>query len=189
MFFLDKFSKFQIDVVGFLAILGEGSISANVDIITFTKWCLVPRLLPAPQVLLPAQRPENLKVKEAYVTAVESGNISACINHVAHVLIDAEDMHRYETRCVRIVRNPKHPDRHIRTKRLSLLLAVNILGFGCSVGLLVTSIALKDGMSMLATLCLSFLSSLTGIANHWGLVVKDPAYNQSQMRYCLKETW
>ncbi|KAG9696636.1 hypothetical protein KCU95_g4181, partial [Aureobasidium melanogenum] len=126
-------------------------------------------------VLLPAQRPENLKVKEAYVTAVGSGNISACINHVAHVLIDAEDMHRYETRCVRIVRNPKHPDRPIRPKRLSPLLAVNILGFSCSVGLLVTSIALKDGMSMLATLCLSFLSSLTGIANHWDLVAKDPA--------------
>ncbi|KAH0365135.1 hypothetical protein KCU65_g6301, partial [Aureobasidium melanogenum] len=175
MFFLDKFSKFQIDVVGFLAILGEGSISANAHIMTFTKWCMVPRLLPAPQVLLPAQRPENLKVKEAYVTAVESGNISACINHVAHVLIDAEDMHRYETRCVRIVRNPKHPDRPIRPKRLSPLLAVNILGFSCSVGLLVASIVLKDGMSMLATLCLSFLSSLTGIANHWDLVAKDKA--------------
>lgn len=175
MFFLDKFSDFQIDVVGFLAILGEGSISANAHIITFTKRCLVPRLLPAPQVLLPAQRPENLKVKEAYVTAVESGNISACINRVAHVLIDAEDMHRNETRCVRIVRNPECPDRPIRPERLSLLLAVNILGLSCSVGLLVASIVLKDGMSMLATLCLSFLSSLTGIANHWDLVAKDPA--------------
>ncbi|TIA48546.1 hypothetical protein D6C79_04056 [Aureobasidium pullulans] len=30
-------------------------------------------------------------------------------------------------------------------------------------------------MSMLATLCLSFLSTLTGVANHWDLVAKDPA--------------
>ncbi|THW32981.1 hypothetical protein D6D21_10179 [Aureobasidium pullulans] len=175
MLFLNKFSDFEIDVVGFLAILGEGSIGANAHIITFTKWCLIPRLLPAPQVLLPAQRPENLKVKEAYVTAVESGNISACINHVAHVLIDAEDIQRNETRCVRIVRNPEHPDRPIRPKRLSPLLAVNLLGCGCSVGLFVASVVLNDGMSMLATLCLSFLSTLTGVANHWDLVAKDPA--------------
>lgn len=175
MFFLNKFSSFEIDVVGFLAILGEGSISANAHIITFSKWCLVPRLLPAPQVLLPAQRSENLKVKEAYVTAVESGNTSACVNHVADVLVDAADMARNETRCVRIVRNPECPNRPIRPKRLSPLLAVNVLGLSCSVGLLVASVVLEDGMSMLATLCLSFLSSLTGIANHWDLVAKDPA--------------
>lgn len=151
------------------------SISANAHIIIFTKCCFVPRLLPAPQVLLPAQRPENLKVKEAHVTAVESGNISLCINHVAHVLIDADDMQRNETRCVRIVRNPENPDRPIRPKLIGPLLGVNLLGLGCSVGLLVASIVLDDGMSLLATLCLSILSSLTGIANHWDLVAKDPA--------------
>lgn len=175
MLFPSKFSDFEIDVVGFLAILGEGSIDANAHIITFTKWCMVPRLLPAPQVLLPAQRPDNLKVKEAHVTAVESGNISLCINHVAHVLIDAEDIERNETRCVRIVRNPEHPNRPIRPKLFSPLLAVNLIGCGCSIGLLVASIVLNDGMSLLATICLSALSSLTGIANHWDLVAKDPA--------------
>lgn len=122
--------------------------------------------MPAPQVLLPAQRPENLKAKEAYVTAVESGNISACINHVAHVLIDAEDMHRHELGCVRIVRTPKHPDRPVWPKRLSPLLAMNILGYNRSVGLLVASIVLRDETSMLATLYLSLLSRLIGIANH-----------------------
>lgn len=46
---------------------------------------------------------------------------------------------------------------------------VTILGCFLSTGLLISSITFGDGMSFLATLLLSFLSTLTGIANKWNL--------------------
>lgn len=87
MFFLDSFSDFALDVVGFLAILGEGSIQANAHIISLSYMSYVPRLLPAPQALLPAQRSTTLRVRPASVTGVSSGNMISGVNHVADVLM------------------------------------------------------------------------------------------------------
>lgn len=87
MFFLKKFSDFQLDVVGFLAVLGEGSVQANAHIISLSYWCYLPRLMPAPQVLLPAQREGSLRTKPGYVTGVFSGNMITGVNHIADVLV------------------------------------------------------------------------------------------------------
>ena len=84
---------FQLDIVGFLAILGEGSIETVQQVshslaescslsdvvsqvLTLSNLAYLPRLIPAPQVLLRVTRPNKLEtVGEAKVVGVHSGTL------------------------------------------------------------------------------------------------------------------
>lgn len=79
--------NFQLDIVGFLAVLGEGSVLANAQVSALSKLFYLPRLLPAPQALLRPTRPSTLSPTTAEVTAVYSGNHKHHIHHVANVLL------------------------------------------------------------------------------------------------------
>lgn len=81
------FSKFQLDIVGFLAVLGEGSVTANYQVSALSRLFYLPRLIPAPQALLPARRPTSLPSTTAWVTGVHSGNVKDHIHHVANILL------------------------------------------------------------------------------------------------------
>lgn len=81
------FDNFQLDIVGFLAILGEGSVAANAQVAALSRLFYLPRLIPAPQALLWPNRPVTLEPTKATVTAVYSGNIKDHVHHVAHVLL------------------------------------------------------------------------------------------------------
>ena len=87
LLWVDSFDSFQLDIVGFLAILGEGSVLANAQVAALSKLSYLPRLIPAPQALLWPNRPVILPPTTASVTAVESGNVKDHIHHVAHVLL------------------------------------------------------------------------------------------------------
>lgn len=81
------FGSFQLDIVGFLAILGEGSVAANAQVAALSNLFYLPRLIPAPQALLWPTRPETLPPAKGHVTAVSSGNIKDNVHHVAQVLL------------------------------------------------------------------------------------------------------
>lgn len=81
------FSNFQLDIVGFLAVLGEGSVLANSQVSALSPLFLLPRILPAPQALLPPTRPVKLPSTQAWVTGVYSGNVKDYVHHVAHILL------------------------------------------------------------------------------------------------------
>lgn len=81
------FQNFQLDIVGFLAVLGEGSVLANSQVSALSPLFYLPRILPAPQALLPPNRPAKLPSTPASVTAVSSGNSKDHVHHVAHVLL------------------------------------------------------------------------------------------------------
>lgn len=87
MLWVDKFDEFQLDIVGFLAILGEGSILSTAQISALSCLFYLPRLIPAPQALLRTARPSALPTEMATITAVHSGNIKEHIPQVAHVLL------------------------------------------------------------------------------------------------------
>lgn len=87
MLWPDGLANFQLDIVGFLAILGEASILANAQVSALSRLFYLPRLLPAPQALLRVSRPETLPSKEAHVTGVYSGNNKKTLNHVASILL------------------------------------------------------------------------------------------------------
>lgn len=56
---------------------------------------------------------------------------------------------------------------------------VIMLGCSLSIGLFIISIVFGDGMSLLATILLSFLSTLTGIANKWTLKLPKRAGDEA----------
>src|ERR1700761_3221963 len=80
-------SKFQLDIAGFLAILGEGSVLANAQVASLSPIMFLPRLLPAPQALMMPSRPSKLEPAIGCTTGVESGNHRDYINYIGHVLV------------------------------------------------------------------------------------------------------
>jgi len=82
-----SFGDFQLDIVGFLAILGEGAVTANAQVAALSRLFYLPRLIPAPQALLWPSRPVNLPPMRASVTAVYSGNVKDNVHYVANVLL------------------------------------------------------------------------------------------------------
>jgi hypothetical protein len=76
----------QLDIVGFLAILGEGSVLANAQVSTQSKWIFLPRLIPAPQALMRPNRPLDLESAKGDVSGVWSGNDRDHINHIGNII-------------------------------------------------------------------------------------------------------
>jgi len=87
MRFIYRLQDLRLDVVGLLAILGEGSVMSTSYLISLSYWSYLPRLIPAPQALLPAQRKLNLVGEKAQVASVESGNNRSHIHHIANILL------------------------------------------------------------------------------------------------------
>lgn len=81
------FRNFQLDIVGFLAVLGEGSVTANAQVSALSTLFYLPRLIPAPQALLWPARPGQLEPTKAKVAGVESGMLKDHVHHVAHILL------------------------------------------------------------------------------------------------------
>ncbi|ORX91392.1 hypothetical protein BCR34DRAFT_609009 [Clohesyomyces aquaticus] len=159
-------SDLQLDIVGFLAILGEGSVLANAQVSTLSKWIFLPRLIPAPQALMRPTRPNKLEPVPGWVTGVFSGNHRDSINHIGNIICDANSLPEHSVRVVSIERQNQND---VKAKTVAPLTLVLFLGFILSVLLLVLSIIRKDAMSMVATALLSFLSSLIGLGNKWEL--------------------
>ena len=108
VWWVDGLGNFQLDIVGFLAVLGEGSVLANAQVSALSRLFVskgnhfesmehcaltlalsqyLPRILPAPQALLYTTRPTTLPPTTAYVSGVESGNYTDKVHHVANVLL------------------------------------------------------------------------------------------------------
>lgn len=78
--------ELQLDIVGFLAILGEGSVLANAQVSTLSKWIFLPRLIPAPQALMRPTRPTKLEPVSGDVCGIFSGNYRDTINHIGNIV-------------------------------------------------------------------------------------------------------
>lgn len=79
--------NFRLQIVGFLTVLGEGSVTANAQVSALSRLFYLPRLIPAPQALLPPTRPTELLPTKAWVTGATSGNTKEHLHHVAHILL------------------------------------------------------------------------------------------------------
>lgn len=97
--FVSGFENLQLDIVGFLAILGEGSVLANAQVASLSKWIFAPRLLPAPQALLRPTRPLRLETSPGNVTGVFSGNDKDHVNHIGNVVMYVSVFVRF-LRCI-----------------------------------------------------------------------------------------
>jgi hypothetical protein len=166
-FFYTNFGNLQLDIVGFLAVLGEGSVLANAQVSTLSRLIYLPRLIPAPQALLRPTRPSKLHPESGTVSGIYSGNKRDYVNYIGHLVLDAEKMPAFSVRCVQIERVKEDKTVEATTFGPQSWLAV----FGCleAVVLLIFAILYRDGMAIFAVFLLSALSTLVGIGNKWKL--------------------
>lgn len=86
----------QLDVVGFLAILGEEAVKKTSRLASLSWTFLLPRLLPAPHSLLYSERPQELDVFRASVSGVHSGNVKDHMSHVGGVILWIHPLHAFQ---------------------------------------------------------------------------------------------
>lgn len=163
------FYNLQLDIVGFLAILGEACVKANAQVSTLSKFSLLPRLLPAPQALIRTSRPESLKPDTGKVVGARSGGIRDSVNHIAHLVHSVHPLPAYAVRCERI--SKPNPTSTVSAYTWGPLAWLSLLGTAMSVALLALSIARNDGFALLATILLSLLSTLIGFGSRWNLTL------------------
>ncbi len=159
-----------------LAILGEASVKANAQVATLSKFSLLPRLLPAPQALIRTSRPESLKPDTGKVIGARSGGIRDFVNHIAHLVHSKYPLPAYAVRCVRITK--PNPTATVSAATWGPLAWLSFLGAAMSVALLGLSITQKDGFALLATILLSFLSTLICFGSRWNLTLMQRKQNR-----------
>lgn len=109
------------------------------------------------------------------VVGIKSGNVASEIHHVAHALHRGDKLAKDSVKFVRITEDENTRRPTVRT--VGPLTALAWLGFAMSVSLVALSVKYNDGMALLATILLSFLGLLTGIANKWTPTPNAPKHD------------
>ncbi|KAK5736622.1 hypothetical protein LTR17_007279 [Elasticomyces elasticus] len=172
-------ANLRLDVVGFLAILGEDAVKRTSRLASLSKLFWLPRLLPAPHSLLYVERPERLDTIKAQVTAAHGYMHRDYLSHTAATLFDFK-MPNFGVRCLSIrAKGEGRGSANMTTKWTAPVILVNLFGCGLSVVLFVASLVYGDGMSLIATVLLSLLSTLVGLTNSWTLPLPQRTQGRS----------
>lgn len=174
MLFTKNFDDFQLDIVGFLAILGEGSIAVNYQVSTLSYFIFLPRLIPAPQAFIRPSRPLRLDTVPGVVIGVSSGNICRHVHRIPHIILPGEKLvaakSDYSVHRVKVsIKDGKLGAPLVTARTFSLLSLLSVVGCAISFALLGMSIHYDDGWALLATVLLSCLSTVIGVACKWEL--------------------
>ncbi|KAL8725131.1 MAG: hypothetical protein Q9166_007535, partial [cf. Caloplaca sp. 2 TL-2023] len=161
----------QLDIVGFLAILGESSVLVQSQVAALSWFFLIPRLVPAPQALIRTSRPEQLSPSTGKVVGAYSGGYRNYVNHLAHLLHNGGKLPAYSVRCEKVTKMTKGSS-DVKARPFGPITVLSVLGCMMSIALFVLAIARDDGFALVAILALSFLSTFVGIGNRWSLKLK-----------------
>ncbi|GAB1218455.1 hypothetical protein ATERTT37_007709 [Aspergillus terreus] len=170
----NTFRDFHLDIVGFLAILGEASVAVNYQVSTLSYFIFLPRLLPAPQAFIRPARPLRLESVPGVVIGVSSGNLCRHVYRIPHIILPGEKLNAskgdYTVRRVEVRIKPGRKNGPLVTARtFGLLSLLSVVGCAISFALLGLSIHYNDGWALVATVLLSVLSTVIGIACKWEL--------------------
>ncbi|KAI4129174.1 MAG: hypothetical protein LQ341_006595 [Variospora aurantia] len=161
-------NEWRLDIVSILAVQGESNIKIHAQAITASRFCLLPRLLPAPQALLRESRPKRLPyVEEVTVYGVGTGEERDGLNFIPNLIHRIESLPPYAVQVVNIewtLGKEKVPVVYRTLAPLNLLAVASSL---LSVGLLVWAALLHDGVAFIGILLISFASSALGYASYW----------------------
>jgi len=80
-------ANLQLDIVGFLAILGEDAVKRTSQLASLSRTFLLLRLLPAPHSSLYVQRPECLETVKAIVTRADGSVVQESLPHIAAAML------------------------------------------------------------------------------------------------------
>lgn len=176
--FFHQFTKLQLDIVGIVAILGEGSTQRNAQASALSWHHILPRIYPAPQALLKHHQDKLLPVDPGIVVGATSGRIRHELNFFTRLLHD-EDVPPFSVQMLDVQRKPskirKKEGQDVSVQRPAMavkkyghLAGLSILGCCMSIVLFVLALWQDDGPALLADICLSTCSSLVGFAS-WSI--------------------
>ena len=171
------FNALSLDIVGIVAILGEGSIIRNAQASALSWHHVLPKLIPAPQALIKHEPQKRLPSALGTVVGTYSGNVRFELNFFCQLIHAADEpMKRNEVRMVELHRKLDKDKLHEEAygvKPYGLLHALSLLGFAISISLIGLSIHLQDGFGLMATVLLSLTSSIVGFASWWTLKCEE----------------
>lgn len=81
-----------MDIVSLLAVIGESSMAEHAQAMTASWICCLPRIIPAPQVLLKPTRPTRMPQVNAAVVGVKNGTLVPTLNYFPNILHPLEDL-------------------------------------------------------------------------------------------------
>lgn len=177
--FFHHFSELRLDIVGIVAILGEGSTSRNAPASALRWHHILPRIYPAPQALLKHHQQKGLATEPGIVIGALSGRIRHELNFFTQLLHE-DNLPSYGVQLLKIYKiKPKEktatdteaqaPNKNttpaFEAKKFGYLAFLSVLGCCMSILLLVLAVLHNDGPALLANICLSMTSSLVGIAS------------------------
>jgi hypothetical protein len=162
-------SGWRLDIVSLLAVVGESSMSEHVQPLTASWLCLLPRLIPAPHALLKPSRPSSLPSKNAVVVGVHSGTMVMELNYFANLLHPIAELAPLTVQVIDIAHREPSQDNpsEIVPSIVSPLNFLTVASVFLTIGLLVWSVLLKDGVAFVAILTISTASSVVCLASLW----------------------
>ncbi|KAI9847912.1 MAG: hypothetical protein M1837_001429 [Sclerophora amabilis] len=159
----------RLDLVGLLTVIGEASTGIHAQVITVSRMCLLPRLLPAPHALLKSSRRRDLPSVPATVAGVFSGNVQHSLNYFANLIHQVDALEQRSVTVLRVGENVPTPEPTvtIAVRQLAPLQVLGIIGCLFSIFLLVEAIWLGDGVALIVVLLLSATSMFVGLGHLW----------------------
>jgi hypothetical protein len=97
----------RLDIVSLLAVIGESSMADHAQAMTASWLCVLPRIIPAPQVLLKPTRPTRMPQVNAAVVGVKNGTFVQTLNYFPNILHPIEDLPAFAFRVYEIKHSPK----------------------------------------------------------------------------------
>ncbi|KAH6680283.1 hypothetical protein B0J14DRAFT_261661 [Halenospora varia] len=88
----DSGGGWRLDIVSLLAVIGESSIEEHSQAMTSSWTCLLPRIIPAPQVLLKPSRPTRMPQLPSSVVGIHNGTLVPTLNFFPNIIHPIEDL-------------------------------------------------------------------------------------------------
>lgn len=178
MHWINQFQSLQLDIVGIIAVLGEGSVTRNAQVTSLSWWSVLPRFLPAPQALLEHERKYRLPTAPGIVAGAYSGTVKREINFFAQ-LLHQRRLDDYEVELVEVLPLRKRGDGEAKEpsfgpRQFGPLFWVTLLGCAMGIAITVLSAYYDDGFALFSTIMLSMVSCTVGIGTRWDLIFTEP---------------
>jgi len=167
----EQHGGWHLDVVSLLAVIGESIIADQAQVITSTWACLLPRLVPAPQAFLRAERPRRLPpVPGVVVKNITGGSQVEELNYFANVIHEVDKLKQFELKVYTIDMQPEYSDKSSLVVSAVLFSSVHLLSFFSfmvTLALFIAACILHDGTAALGIAVLALQSSLACAAWLW----------------------
>jgi hypothetical protein len=176
-----KTDGWHLDALPLLAVLGGSALIVHLPALTSSWLSFLPRLIPAPEVMLKGSRPTHFEGTRAVVVGVHSGTRTDELNFFANLLHPVDDIPRYEFReydiqlapeqsqrpryMLPFSRQPRRPS-FMAMRKLSVLNIITILSFVWTVALIGVAAYIQDAAAIISMVLLSAAATVAGVATY-----------------------